>query len=238
MSELDATLEPTFPPLMYGEAATDPLTHAQMRAVQGCDAGLIAYDLGSDALRAALVFAPDVPLRKAVSMLPLCGVGFQNALGALGPPEVAVQLEWSGGIRVNAARCGALSLHASSTDPDAVPDWLIVALELPLWPLSDAPGAHPDDTALYAEGCADVKAPTLLESWSRHTLTWLRSWEDDGPAALHDAWRGLAWRMGEDVTVRGQTGTFLGVDEDFGMLLRTDTDTQSLPLTLLTETSL
>jgi hypothetical protein len=191
-----------------------------MRAVQGCDAGLVAYDLGKDTLRAALVFAPDVPLGKAMSMLPLCGVGFQNALGALGPPELAVHLGWSGEIRVNAARCGHMGVRASHADPDAVPDWLIIDLTLPLWPLSDAPGDHPDDTALYAEGCTEVQAPVLLESWSRHTLTWLRSWEDEGTAPLHEAWRGLVWHMGEDITLFDTSGTFLGVDEDFGLLLR------------------
>jgi len=239
MSTLDAQHTPSFPPLMYGEAAADPATHAQMRAVQGCDAGLVAYDLGQSTLRAAMVFAPDVPLAQAAVMLPLCALSFQNALGALGPPETAVQLEWSGGIRVNQARCGAFGIRASTNDPDAVPDWLVIELTLPLWPISDAPGDHPEDTALYAEGCTDVQAPQLLESWSRHTLTWLHSWDADGVPPLHEAWRGLAWQMGEDVNVFGTPGTFIGVDENFGLLLRgADGATQLIPLTRLLETTL
>ena len=238
MSTLDAPHTPTFPPLMYGEAAADPVTHAQMRAIQGCDAGLVAYDLGQSTLQVAIVFAPDVTLAKAAVMLPLCAVGFQNALGALGPPETAVQLEWDGGIRLNAARCGRFGIHASTDNPAEVPDWMVIDLTLPLWPLSDAPGEHPEDTALYAEGCTDVQAPQLLESWSRHTLTWVRSWEDDGIKPLHEAWRGLAWQIGEDVTVLGTTGTFLGVDENFGLLLRdADGATQLIPLTRLLETT-
>lgn len=112
----------TFPPLMWGEEAPDSaFDHAVMRATLGCDAGLISYKLGAAQMEAALVFAPEVPLSKAIAMLPLCGVGFQNALGALAPPEVAVHLDWWGGIRVNGARCGRFRAMASETEPTAVP---------------------------------------------------------------------------------------------------------------------
>ena len=128
-------------------------------------------------------------LAKAMAMLPLCGVGFQNALGALSPPEVAVQLEWNGGIRVNGAACGALRMMASTTNPAAVPDWLVVGFTLPLYPANDPDmaqtGLNPDQTALYAEGCAEVQPPALVESWARHTLHWINRWEDLGPASLH-----------------------------------------------------
>ena len=78
----------TFPPLMWGEAASDSaFEHAVMKATLGRDAGLVAYKLGADVVEGALVFAPEVPLSRAMVMLPLCGVGFQTALGALAPPE-------------------------------------------------------------------------------------------------------------------------------------------------------
>lgn len=227
-----------FPPLMAGEAVTgaeDPFRTACMKAALGCDAGLVVYNLGASRMRAALVFAPEVTLKAAMAMLPACGVGLQNALGALAPPEVAVHLEWQGGIRVNGARCGGFRVAASDRDPQAVPDWLVVGFELPLWPESDDPGTTPDRTALYAEGCADVAAPDLLESWARHTLNWIARWEDEGVRPLHEAWRGLAEGMGEAVTVFGRTGTFVGVDEHFGLLLRDDATTHLIPATRLLE---
>ena len=226
----------SFPPLMSGEAVVgDALAAACARAAEGCDAGLITYRLDGAEMQAALVFAPEVPLARAVAMLPLCGVGFQNALGALSPPEVAVQLEWNGGIRVNGAACGALRMMASTTDPAAVPDWLVVGFTLPLYPANDPDmaqtGLNPDQTALYAEGCADVAAPRLLESWTRHCLHWINRWDEGELKALHAEWRGLAHGIGEDRQQAGQSGTFLGVDEDFGMLLRDDTTTHLIPLT-------
>jgi biotin-(acetyl-CoA carboxylase) ligase len=225
--------EVTFPPLMHGEAVppgVDPFDKACAQARLGCDAGLVLYRLDADVLLAAMVFAPEVPLKDAVTMLPLCAVGFQNALGALAPPEVAVHLEWAGGLRVNGARCGGLRMAASDTDPEAEPHWLVVGLTVPLWPKDVDTGHTPDQTALYAEGCAEVDAARLLESWTRHTLSQINRWSEEGAGPLHQEWRGLAQDMGEDVFVFGQSGTFLGVDERFGMLLRSETGTDLIPL--------
>lgn len=228
---------PRFPPLMSGLAVTggsDPFDAACTKAELGCDAGLIVYNLAADRMGAALVFAPEVPLAQAMAMLPLCAVGFQNALGAIAPPEVAVTLEWHGPIRINGARCGALRAAASTTDPTATPDWLVVGFWLPLT-LVGAPGDTPDQTSLYEEGCADVTPEQLVESWARHTLNWIARWEDEGSPPLHAEWRGLVHDMGETVSNAGKTGKFLGVDEDFGMLLRDGETTHLIPLTDLLE---
>lgn len=228
--------EPTFPPLLSGRAVSgDPFDAAIAQAALGCDAGLIVYNLGADALRAAIVFAPEVPLEDAVAMLPACGIGFQNALGALAPPEVAVHLDWQGGIRVNGATCGRLRVKAATGDPTQIPDWLVIGLELPLWPASDNPGVTPDETALYAEGCADVDAVALLESWARHTLVWINRWSGEGVAPLHAEWRGLAHGIGADIAQGDLHGTFMGVDERFGMLLRDAETTHLIPLSSVLE---
>ena len=229
---------PSFPPLFSGlavESQVDPFDKACAEAARGCDAGLVVHDLGANTLRAALVFAPDVQLADAIAILPLCGVGFQNALGALGPPEVAVHLEWTGGLRINGATCGTLRVAASSADPTAEPDWMVIGLELPLWPANDAPGETPDQTALYSEGCADVNAMELLESWVKHTLVGINTWTEDGVKSLHKDWRGLSYGIGEGISINKFSGTFLGVDEQFGMLIRAGKTTHLVPLTYLLE---
>lgn len=227
-----------FPPLFQGlavDGGTHPFDKACAEALRGCDAGLVVYDLGANTLSAAIVFAPDVALQDAMAMLPLCGVGFQNALGALAPPEVAVHLDWDGGIRINGASCGRLRVAASGTDPKAEPDWLVIGLELPLWPQDQDGGYTPDQTALYAEGCADVQADALLVSWVKHSLVGINRWTDEGVAPLHKDWRGLAHGIGEMIAIAGHSGTYLGVDERFGMLIRDADTTHLLPLTHLLE---
>lgn len=231
---------PTFPPLFSGLAVDgqiDPFDKACVEAARGCDAGLVVYNLGANLLRAALVFAPELPLKDAMAMLPLCGVGFQNALGALAPPEVAVHLGWSGYILINGAKCGGLRVASSHSDPEVEPDWLVVGLELPLWPDSDDPGESPNQTALYAEGCADVKADMLVESWVKHTLVGINRWSDEGVSSLHKEWHGLAHGIGEDIEIGGNSGTYLGVDERLGMLVRDQETTHLIPLNYLLENS-
>ncbi|MHA6262372.1 biotin/lipoate--protein ligase family protein [Arenibacterium sp. CAU 1754] len=228
--------EPTFPPLMRGVAVTgaaDPMAKACAMAALGCDGGTVVHNVQADRLRAAIVFAPEVPLEEAMAMLPVCAVGFQNALGALAPPEVAVHLTWDGAIKVNGAGCGALRVAASTDDPVAVPDWLVVALDVPILQTASDPGENPDVTALYDEGCAEVDPVHLLESWARHTLVWINRWDDEGNAPLHSEWMGLLLGVGEPVEREGHKGTFLGVDDRFGMLIRDDKTTHLIPMSHL-----
>ena len=225
---------------MSGQPAApgiDPFVEACAKAQDGCDAGLVIYDLDASILRAAIVFAPEVPLSKAMVMLPLCAVGLQNALGALAPPEVGLHLDWDGGLRLNGASFGQLRVAASPGEPDAVPGWLVVGVDIVILPESDNPGDQPDRTALYAEGCTDIELITLLEAWVRHTLVWINRWSEEGTAPLHREWSGLVWHADKQVAHDGLSGAYLGVDEDFGLLLKVENETHLIPLTDLLETA-
>lgn len=229
---------PIFPPLLRGVAVTgaaDPFERARALAALGCDGGTIVHDVRAERLRAALVLAPEVPLEDAMAMLPACAIGFQNALGALAPPEVAVHLAWDGGIRVNGARCGRLRAAASDRAPDRVPDWLAVGLEVPVLHSAADPGAGPDATVLGDEGCAEVQPLHLLESWARHTLVWINRWSGEGNAPLHAAWIGLVQGIGGPVSQGGRSGVFVGVDERFGMLIRDAASTHLVALSTILE---
>ncbi|MEM9145837.1 MAG: DUF4444 domain-containing protein [Pseudomonadota bacterium] len=229
----------TFPPLFRGEAAptgVDPFAKAISTAALGCDPGLIVHNTGGDDLAAALVLAPDAPLADAMAMVFAAGLGFSDALGALAPPEVAIHLDWPNKIRVNGALCGRLRAAASIPDPSAQPDWLVVGLEIALR-LADGqePGADPDRTALSEEGCVEVEPLRLLESWSKHSLVWLNHWLDDGVRRLHTEWRTKAFGLGERVTIGDEHGTFVGLDEQGGLLLRQEDETRLIPLTWMLE---
>ena len=235
----EAPMPATFPPLFTGEAvsgSTDPFTKACTKAMIGCDAGLLVHSVTPDHIKAAIVFAPETPLEAAMQAMIACGVGFQNAMGALAPPEVGVHLGWQGEIYVNGGRAGRLRVAASDTDPLKEPDWLVVGLELDLLPQNEGEtGERPNDTCLMMEGCGDISPIRLLESWSRHTLVWLNDMETDGPRALHEMWRGLAKGIGEDLSIGGIEGTFMGIDEQFGLLLKTGGATRLIPLSGILE---
>ncbi len=227
---------PFFPPLMEGlyAVAGDPMQVACDKARDGVDAGLLVWVVSPETLSAALVLAPDEPLGTAMAALPACAVGLQNALGALAPPETAVHLGWAGEVRLNGAVAGRMQVASDQTDPDAQPNWLVVGFDLALAPAPEAetePGQAPERTSLAAEGCAEIDPVHLLEAWSRHTLIWLNALEEDGGRArLHGEWTGLAWGIGKEV-IAPEVGTFLGIDEHFGLLLKSGDQTRLIPLT-------
>ena len=161
-------------------------------------------------------------------MLPLCAVGFQNALGALAPPELAVHLGWDGALRLNGAEAGRLALWGGD-------DWLVVSLTLDLLPGGEG-GDDPDRTALYAEGCGEVAPDALLEAWVRHTLTWLDTWAHEGLGPLVRDWSGLWDERGRTVTAAGLRGEALGVADGLSLVLKTADGPRTLPLTDLLET--
>lgn len=246
MTELDHIEPPVFPPLLRGEeagAGIDPFTKATSAAIIGVDPGLVVYQVEPHRVRAAMVLAPEAPLKDAMAMAFAASLGFGDALGALAPPEVGVHFDWPATLRVNGAKCGAIHVAASTTDPEAEPDWLVVGFDLPIFAIADVgePGTIPDATTLMEEGCSEVEPNHLVESWTRHTLVWINSWLADGMAPLHVDWRSRAYNMGDEITVEinntSHTGTFVGIDEKGGLLLRTNDETTLYPLTTMLEIS-
>ncbi|MEM0947730.1 MAG: biotin/lipoate--protein ligase family protein [Pseudomonadota bacterium] len=233
---------PQLPPLFFSEAAEHPFAHAIARARAGTEPGLVTYQPQPRSLNAALVLAPEVPLEDAMAMLLAAGNGFGDAFGALAPSETACQFEWPGGIRINGARCGKLRAAASTYDPAAEPDWLVIGLDVPLsyetGPDAE-PGSRPDETTLWAEGCGDITTIQLLESWTRHTLVWIHEWLDAGMSRIHRDWVGRAWQVSAPiaVTVGDETasGVFTGLDERGGLILKDGTRTRHFPLSATLE---
>ena len=142
---------------------------------------------------------------------------------------------WPGGFRVNGARCGQMRAQASTTDPAAEPDWLVVGVEIPFLPPAERaadPGTPPDETCLAEEGCIEVTPIQLLESFSRHMLVWLNKYASEGFQPLPAAWRERAWRIGETME---DGATFMGLDELGGQLVRDAEGAGLRPLTTMLE---
>lgn len=232
---------PSLPPLFSGEASAAPFALAVTRAKEGTDPGLVTYRVTEAHLSAALVLAPEAPLEDAMAMLLVAANGFADAFGALAPSEIACQFDWPGGIRINGARCGSLRAAASTGDPQMEPDWLVIALDLPFHGETGSlePGERPGETTLWEEGCAEIDPTRMLESWSRHTLVWIHEWLDAGIARIHRDWTGRAWGIGEPITltVGGESlsGTFNGLDERGGLLLKDASGTRLVPLSATLE---
>lgn len=216
-----------FPPLLTGIAVPGaPLTAALASVDQEVEPGAVFYGSDPTRLQVALVLAPEEPLSGAIRVSFAATLGLNDALGALAPPEVAVHLVWPNGIKVNGADCGTVTAVASTSDPAAEPDWLILGLDVPIdQPGDGEPGHDPSRTTLYAEGCSEITAPDLTEAWARHMMNWLHIYMTEGFEPLHRAWLAVADGRGE--------GRFLGLDENGGLLVKDDDGTRLVPLTKL-----
>ncbi|MCG6904486.1 MAG: biotin/lipoate--protein ligase family protein, partial [Rhodobacter sp.] len=207
---------PDFPPLLTGKpvgARVSPFDKALAEVLTGeVEPGLIHYAESGDVMRAAVTLAPEQPLAQAICAIYAVQLGLADALGALAPPELAVQFDWPATLRVNGAVCGGFRAAASTSDPQAEPDWLIVGVDLSILPTGDDGGVNPDITTLHAEGCVDLGAPMIIESWSRHMLVWIHRYISDGFAPLHEAWRGKCVGIGTEIS-QPETGLFVGLDE-------------------------
>ncbi|WP_168771108.1 biotin/lipoate--protein ligase family protein [Palleronia sediminis] len=239
MSEPD---RPHLPPLLRGRAVTGDVMRAAARAgAAGEDPGLICHELRPDRLRAAMLLAPEPPLGEALTVVLALANGFADAFGVLSPSEIAFQLNWPAGFLVNGAACGGMRAMAPHADPAAGIDWLAVGIEVPIFAeADDEPGAAPDRTTLWDEGCADIDPMDLLEAWGRHGLVWINAWVDGERARIHRDWTGRAPGLGQDGTVQvaGAThrGHFVGMDAEGELILRQESGTRALPLTAMLET--
>ena len=220
-----------FPPLLTGLAVVGDPFVAACNAAVGAEPGTVFYTPGEEVMQAAVLLTPEVALREAIGVSFAVSLGMNDALGVLAPPEVGVHLEWPDRIRVNGARCGRLRLAASAPDPAAEPDWLVVGVELRVLPLGQAePGEIADQTCLHEEGCGEITSTLLIEAWARHMMNWLHIYLTEGFAPLHEEWRSKAHGLGEAVEYP-EAGTFVGLDEWGGMILKGEGGTRILPLT-------
>lgn len=232
---------PDFPPLLTGHAVAppaDPFSLACRRAASGdAGAGDVFWSQSHDDLDVATVLEPEVGASEAREMLFVAMVALGDCIGALSPPEVGIFYRWPGMVLANGAEVGRVQLALA--DPDAglaPPQWLVVHVTLAIHPARDAPdpGADIDCTTLWDEGCGGLNRNTLLESYSRHLKTWIHRWETEGARPVREAWLARAEGRGEMVTIvyndTETTGTFLGIDEAGGLILKTGETTVILDL--------
>lgn len=235
--------DPLFPPLLNGRPVA-PGVAASVCALDAlrdgkAGAGDLFWSRSEDRLNMAIVLEPDVNLRRAAQMHHVMMVAFGDAFGAISPPEISVHNRWPGDILVNGAKAGEVATFISdAVEETAEPDWMVVSLDVAITlDLSvPNPGERLDTTTLHEEGAGDVDRTQLLESVSRHFLTWVDTWQHEGFRPVHDNWTGRLPDDGKPVTVRDGarrlTGEMTGMDED-GNLLFKQTDGTAIGLDLL-----
>ncbi len=149
-------------------------------------AGTVVYVGRFDLAEFTVVLEPDEPLRKARRALYAGCVALADALAAFAPPERPIDFVWPDTVRVDGGIVGGVQLAwPAGADESARPDWLVFGAMIRTVALGEnAPGLRPLGAALEEEGFEDVGSGRLVESFTRHLMTVVDTWQEQGFAAV------------------------------------------------------
>ncbi|HEX9463531.1 MAG TPA: biotin/lipoate--protein ligase family protein [Alphaproteobacteria bacterium] len=183
--------DPVFPPGFIARLCPDePFGTAVAAAGRDAEDGLLLWQDRSDRFDAAVVLRPLDPIQPALTLAHVGLLALLDAFAAVAAPETAAALDWPDRLLVNGACVGGVRVaHGRLIEKDAmadVPEWLVLGVRVQIAgdPGDPAPGRDLATTNLFEEGCGEVTAAELVETFSRHFLHWLDRWQDDGFAAL------------------------------------------------------
>jgi hypothetical protein len=173
-------LPPPFRPVTLREVG-DAFAHAMRVAAQE-GAGTLVHVGRFDLAEFAVVLEPAEPLRTARRALYAGLVALGDALAAHAPPERPLTFDWPDAVRVDGALVGGARLGwPPDGDEEAAPDWLVFSAMIRTVAMGEGePGLRPLASALDEEGFNDLDCGCLVESFSRHFMTALDTWQAHG----------------------------------------------------------
>jgi len=180
----ELTLPPLFTLVRLRELG-DAFAHAQsIAAEQG--AGTLVYVGRFDLAEFAMVLEPDEPLRKARRTLYAGMTALADALAVHAQPETVITIDWPDSISVNAGLVGGGRLAwPQAIKEDETPPWLVFGAMIRTVSVSGIePGLNPLVTALEEEGFTDAMSDKVLESFARHFMVAVDSWQEKGFGAV------------------------------------------------------
>ena len=218
------------------EPDADVGAETRRRANAGADPGTILCAAREDVLDCAVILHPEVPLGQAKLALYVGALGFGAALGAVAPPMLDVTYHWPNRIDAITGSVAEIDLILpEQARPESAPDWLAVRVTAVIGPLP-VDGMRQDfpRTSLRDDGCVDLTVAELLEAFTRHFLTWINRWQDDGFEPVRAMWLCQAPDHGKtiEIEVDGKqvSGVFQGIDDDGALLLGQGESTRRIAL--------
>jgi hypothetical protein len=163
----------------------DAFAHAADIAAQS-GAGTLVYVGRFDLAEFAVILEPDEPLRTARRALYAGMTALSDALLAYAPPEKLVTIDWPDAVRIDGGLVGGGRLGwPQGADEDEPPPWLVFGAMIRTVSMTgEEPGVHPLASALEQEGFGDVGAAQVTESFARHLMVAIDTWQSDGFGGL------------------------------------------------------
>ncbi len=206
-------LPPPFRSVGLREAG-DAFAHAI--AVADTDgAGTLVHVGRFDLAEFAVVLEPEEKLSTARRALYAGMAALADALAAHAPPEKPINITWPDAVTVDGGLIGGGRLAwPASADEEAPAPWLVFGATIRTVALAEQDSAlRPLAAALEDEGFVDLGSGRLIESFARHLMVAIDTWQQDGFAALGKSY---LTRMDR------QSGVRHDIDSNGDLLVRRD----------------
>ena len=180
----ELALPPPFSAVRLREVG-DAFAHAiSIAAEQG--AGTLVYVGRFDLAEFAVVLEPDEPLLKARRVFYAGMAALADALATYAQPETSIVIDWPGSLFVNRGLVGGGRLAwPQDVREIETPPWLVFGGMIRTVSMTgNEPGLNPLVTALEEEGFNDVLSGHVVESFARHLMVALNSWQESGFGAV------------------------------------------------------
>ncbi len=214
----------------------DAIAEARAKAAEGVEPASLYWCGRPDRLSCAVVLEPEQKLREAAQMLFIGQLGLGDALASSLPPLMVVSFVFPDEILLDRAVVGRAQLFGPpGRDPEAVPDWLVLAAEVAVKGIPDdnSAGGKAVATTLENDNCGDVTASGLVGAFARHLLAWIDRWQRDGFAPVRTAWlpRGHQHDRALNLSLDSGTisGTFSDLREDGDIVIETGAGEEVVP---------
>ncbi len=171
-------------------------------------------------LYCSVILRPECTPAQAAQLSFAAALALADGLSPLVPPHSQITFKWPNDVLFNEKKVAGILLESSTAESGRV-DWLVLGLGVNV-ASSPADTAFPA-TSLHEEGSGPVAVVEVLENFSRHLLTQINRWRDDGFAPIREKWLRRAAGVGEEVTVvlesETLTGEFVGIDETGALII-------------------
>ena len=159
----------------------DAFAHACSVAPES-GAGTLVYVGRFDLAEFAVVFEPGEPLYSARRVFYAGMIALTDSLRAYAPPNKTIVIDWPGSIRIDGGLVGGGRLGwPASIEEDAPATWLVFGAMIRTVTMTDTePGVHPLASALDQEGFGEAGAVQVTESFARHLMLAIDTWQVDG----------------------------------------------------------
>lgn len=172
-------------------------------------------------LYCSIIMRPAGKAADAAQLSFVTALALGQAVSDLLPDSVEMRYKWPNDLLLDGRKAGGILLE-SSGGADGTLDWLVVGAGLNVEDYPDISDGYPA-TSLREAGVRSVALQDILARYIDGFAHWRERWQNEGLAALREAWLQRAARLGEDITVRlpGDRlhGRFTGLDESGALLL-------------------